>query len=406
MIWVGDRAFHIRNKLTDVCMYLSHLALTDFRNFKQLELPLEPGLFLFHGENAQGKTNLLEAVTMLTTAHSFHTTSDREVMNWDSAEHLTRLRSTAVREDGPLHIEIVIFDPTLAESGKTSSTPSLTDRQRKRIKVNGVLKKSLDLFGLVTIVLFAPADLSLVDGPPEERRRFLDRSLCQLRSQYCQALLKYRKIVTQRSALLKRIRENQEDPRMLDYLDDKLTELANLLIYERRRMVEALNEQVGELQAHLSGGSERLQIVYRPSFRVDPAWNMLEAQENYRSQLQEVRRREIHQGICSLGPHRDDLEFLVNGINMLTYGSRGQQRTVALAAKLAELSYMQSITREEPILLLDDVFSELDLQRRAYLLREVLQREQVLMTTTDFTGFPPEILERAHQYRVVHGEIS
>src|SRR5258708_4516688 len=171
----------------DVCMYLSHLALTDFRNFKQLELPLGPGLFLFYGENAQGKTNLLEAVTMLTTAHSFHTTSDYEVMNWDSTEHLTRLRSTAVRESGKMQIEIAIFDPTAVQGEVAPLAAGPSDRQRKRIKVNGVLKKSLDLFGLVTIVLFAPTDLGLVDGAPEERRRFLDRSLCQMRPQYCQA---------------------------------------------------------------------------------------------------------------------------------------------------------------------------------------------------------------------------
>lgn len=383
-------------------MYLSHLALTDFRNFKQLDLSLKPGLHLFYGENAQGKTNLLEAVTMLTTAHSFHTTSDREVMNWDSVERLTRLRAAAERAGGPLQIEIVIFDPPAQAGGVVMGNG---ERQRKHIKVNGVVKKSLDLFGLVTIVLFAPTDLSLVDGAPEERRRFLDRSLCQMRAQYCQALLKYRKIVTQRAALLKRIRENQEDPRMLDYLDEQLTELANLLMYERRLMIDALNQEVGELQASLSGGKERLQIVYRPSLSSDPAWNTLEALENYRSQLRQARRREIQQGVCSLGPHRDDLEFLVNGVNMLAYGSRGQQRTVALAAKLGELAYLRRATGEEPILLLDDVFSELDLQRRAYLLRQVLHHQQVLLTATDFSGFPPEILEKAHMQRVVQGTL-
>ncbi len=386
-------------------MYLSDLSLTDFRNFKQQEIALGPGLFLFYGDNAQGKTNLLEAITMLTTAHSFHTTSDREVMNWDSTDHLTRLRSTAVRESGSISIEIVIFDSTAGQTSPIPATSSTNERPRKRIKVNGVAKKSLDLFGLVTIVLFAPSDLSLVDGPPEERRRFLDRSLCQMRPNYCQGLLKYRQIVTQRSALLKRIRENQEDPRMLDYLDEKLTELANVLMHERKNMVDALNEQVGELQNRLSGGSEQLQIIYRPSFHMEPDWNPVEALEKYRTQLQEARRREIHQGVCSLGPHRDDLEFLVNGVNMLSFGSRGQQRTVALSSKLAELAYMHRVTGEEPILLLDDVFSELDLQRRAYLLRQVLSHQQVLMTTTDFAGFPPEILEKAHQYRVVRGSL-
>src|SRR5258707_1095218 len=322
---------------------------------------------------------------MLTTAHSFHTTSDREVMNWDSEEHLTRLRSTAVREGGPLNIEIVIFDPTAQGGGTIPLTPG-SEKQRKHIKVNGVVKKSLDLFGLVTIVLFAPTDLSLVDGPPEERRRFLDRSLCQMRVHYCQALLRYRKIVTQRSALLKRIRENQEDPRMLDYLDEKLTELANLLMYERQRMVSALNQEVGELQSTLSGGREHLQIVYRPSFRMDPEWNTVESLENYRTQLREARRREIHQGVCSLGPHRDDLEFLVNGVNMLHFGSRGQQRTVDLSAKLAELSYMRQVTGEEPVLLLDDVFTELDPHRRPYLLRQVLHHQHQPMPTTQVHG--------------------
>src|SRR5947209_5999904 len=245
-------------------MYLSHLTLNDFRNFKQLDLSLEPGLFLFHGENAQGKTNLLEAVAMLATSNSFHAGSDREVINWDAADHITRVRAYAGRHTGEVKIEIVILDPTPPTDNLAYTMPATSDRQRKRIKINGVPKKAIDLIGQVTVVLFSPADLRLVDGPPEERRRFLDRSLCQMQPQYCQALFKYRKVVTQRSALLKRIRENQEDPRMLDYLDEKLTELANLIIYERQRMVASLNEQVDELQAAISGGQEHLHILYRP----------------------------------------------------------------------------------------------------------------------------------------------
>lgn len=257
----------------------------------------------------------------------------------------------------------------------------------------------------MTVVLFSPTDLRLVDGSPEERRRFLDRSLCQMQPRYCQALMKYRKIVTQRSALLKRVRENQEDPRMLDYLDDQLTGGANLIIFERQRMVSSLNEQADNLQATISGGREHLRIDYRPSFRVDPVWSPEESLQHYREQLREVRRKEIYQGVCTLGPHRDDLEFMVNGVNMLTYGSRGQQRTVALSAKLAELAYMRMATGEEPILLLDDVFSELDSSRREYLLQHILQHDQVLITATDFTSFPAEILATAHTYQVVEGEI-
>jgi DNA replication and repair protein RecF len=282
--------------------------------------------------------------------------------------------------------------------------PSTT--QRKRIKINGIPRKVIDLIGQMKVVLFAPTDLHLVAGSPEERRRFLDRALCQLQPHYCQALVQYRKIVTQRSALLKRIRDNQEDPRMLDYLDERLTALANKIIFERQRMLSSLNEQTSALQETLSGGREHLQLVYRPSFKIDPSWNPAEALEHYRTQLREARRKELLQGVCLLGPHRDDLEFLVNGINMLTYGSRGQQRTAALAAKLAELAYMRASTGDEPVLLLDDVFSELDVQRRGHLLHEVLHHEQVLLTATDLASFPPEILNQAHIYQVVSGELK
>jgi DNA replication and repair protein RecF len=389
-------------------MHLSHLSLKDFRNFNQLDLSLGPGLFLFQGENAQGKTNLLEAVAMLATSNSFHASSDREIINWHASDHVTRITASVERHNEEVKIEIVIIDQTQPEQGSSAKREvqfiSPNDRQRKRIKINSVPKRAIDLIGLVTVVLFSPNDLSLVDGSPEERRRFLDRGLCQMQPHYCQALQKYRKIVTQRSALLKRIRENQEDPRMLDFLDEKLTELATMITFERRRMVVSLNQHVDELQAIISGGREHLTIVYHPSFQIDPSWNTMETQQNYRTQLLEARRKEIRQGVCLLGPHRDDLEFLVNGVNMLTYGSRGQQRTAALASKLGELAFMRTVTGEEPILLLDDVFSELDSLRREHLLREVLRHEQVLITATDFGSFPVEILAKAQRYAVVNGE--
>src|SRR6266536_3029719 len=390
-------------------MNLSHLSLKDFRNFDQLDLTLGPGLFLFQGENAQGKTNLLEAVAMLATSNSFHASSDREIVNWHASERVTRLAASVEQHNEDVQIEIVIIDPTQPEKGSSADgeIPIIppNDRQRKRIKINSVPKRAIDLIGLVTVVLFSPNDLGLVDGSPEERRRFLDRGLCQMQPHYCQALQKYRKIVTQRSALLKRIRENQEDPRMLDFLDEKLTELATMITFERRRLVASLNQHVDELQAIISGGREHLKIVYRPSFHIDPTWNTMEALQNFRTQLGEARRKEIHQGVCLLGPHRDDLEFLVNDVNMLTYGSRGQQRTAALAAKLGELASMRTATGEEPVLLLDDVFSELDPLRREHLLREVLRHEQVLITATDFASLPEEILAKAHRYRVINGEV-
>src|SRR5579859_848906 len=386
-------------------MHLSRLSLSYFRNYKQLDLTLGPGLFLFHGDNAQGKTNLLEAVGMLATANSFHAGSDREVVNWQTSEHIARVEGNVKRQEDALDLEIVIFDPTPpavpAGSNTTVQSPDFpANTPRKRLKVNGVPRRTMDLIGQMKAVLFAPADLHLVDGSPDERRRYLDRALCQVNPRYCQALVKYRKIVTQRAALLKRIRDQQEDPGLLGYLDEQMTMLANLIIFERRNMVNALNRQANDFQQSISGGREALQIVYRPSLQVEESWNLLEAGEHYQQQLRTIRRREIQQGVCLLGPHRDDLEFLVNGVNMLTYGSRGQQRTSALSAKLAELAYMRGSTNDEPVLLLDDVFSELDPQRRSYLLHHVLQHTQVLLTATDTTDFSREILQMAHTFEV------
>ena len=391
-------------------MYLSHLSLNHFRNYRQLDLTLERGLFCFYGDNAQGKTNLLEAVGLLATANSFHASSDREVVNWRSPDQTARVEGQVKRRDDQIQLEIVIFDPTppviehLPQPARTFELPA--NAPRRRLKVNGVPRKTIDLIGQMKVVLFAPTDLHIVDGSPDERRRFLDRTLCQLQPRYCQALVKYRKIVAQRSALLKRIRDQQEDPHMLGYLDEQLTLLASLIVYERQRMVAALNQQADQFQVSISGGREHLQIIYHSSLKVDPQWTPSEALEHYRTQLRDVRRKEILQGVCLLGPHRDDLEFLVNGVNIFTYGSRGQQRTVALSTKLAELAYMRTSTGDEPVLLLDDVFSELDHTRREYLLCQVLAHEQVLLTATDLTGFPAKVLEQAHLYRVVDGNVS
>jgi len=392
-------------------MYLSHLTLSEFRNYRQLNFTLGPGLFLFHGENAQGKTNLLEAVSMLSTATSFHASSDREVVNWNAPDAIARLEATVIRREGDAHIELVIFDPSPLSSSNTIQTPRRgmdmpTGTPRKRIKVNDLPRRAIDLIGQMKVVLFAPTDLHLVDGSPDERRRFLDRALCQVSPRYCQDVVKYRKIVMQRSALLKRIRDVQEDPRLLDFLDDQLLTLATHIVSARATMIAALTPIADDFQVAISGKREHLQLLYRPSFRVDSVWDAAEAKQQYLAQLHEVRRKEILQGVCLLGPHRDDLEFVVNGVTMLTYGSRGQQRTAALSVKLAELAYMRESTGDEPILLLDDVFSELDHLRREYLLEQVRQQQQVFLTATDLTGFPPEIITQAHIYHVERGTIQ
>jgi DNA replication and repair protein RecF len=390
-------------------MYLSHLALSNFRNYTQLDIALEPGLFVLYGDNAQGKTNLLEAVGLLATANSFHASGDREMVNWHAPDHVAHIAGTVERQESHVTVEITLFDPTPPVfATDTQSSPPIAlpaTTPRKRFKLNGIPKRTIEVIGQMKAVLFAPADLHLVDGPPDERRRFLDRALCQIQPHYCQALIKYRKIITQRSALLKRIRDNQENARMLDYLDEQMTLLAGTIVNERVKMIGSLNEHADSLQEAISGGREHLRIVYRHSFQVQEAWDSIEAIEQYREQLRQVRKREIQQGVCLRGPHRDDLEFLVNDVNMLTYGSRGQQRTTALSVKLSELAYMRSGTGDEPLLLLDDVFSELDSSRREYLLQQVQQHEQVLLTATDLSNFQ-DILQQAHIYHIADGIVS
>jgi DNA replication and repair protein RecF len=394
-------------------MYLTSLSLSEFRNYKQLALELGPGLFVFHGDNAQGKTSLLEAVSMMAMASSFHAGSDREMVNWSAPEHVAHIDGTVKRREDDLRIEIILFDPTPPTYGtheqvgrEIHGLELPANAPRKRCKINGAPKKTVEAIGHLRVVLFAPTDLHLVDGTPDERRRFLDRALCQIQPHYCQALMKYRKIVAQRAALLKRIRDQHEDPQMLNYLDEQLTQLAHPIMRERHNMIVLLNQHANTFQQAISGGREQLEIVYRPSFKIDPSWSTAEAPQQYLAQLREARKKEIWQGICLLGPHRDDLEFLVNGINMLTYGSRGQQRTTALATKLAELAFMRINTGDEPILLLDDVFSELDHLRRDYLLSQIMHHDQVLLTSTDLTGFSAEMIKQAHVCHIVDGNIA
>jgi DNA replication and repair protein RecF len=277
-------------------MYLAHLALNDFRNYTHLDLSLGPGLFLFSGENAQGKTNLLEAIAMLATSNSFHAGADREVVRWQAPDHLARITASIGRHAEDVQIEIVVFDPTPSSPQGTNHVYRAIEMpasaQRKRIKVNGVPKKATELVGQMKVVLFAPSDLHLIDGSPEERRRFLDRSLCQMQPRYYHAWQKYRKVITQRAALLKRIRENLEDPSMLEFLDEQLVMQATVIIFERQRMLATLNEQAHMFQDIISGGREHLQIVYRPSFNIDPAWDLRETSQRYLEQLHGARRKE------------------------------------------------------------------------------------------------------------------
>jgi DNA replication and repair protein RecF len=406
-------------------MYLQRLRLTNFRNYEALDLALKPGLSIFQGRNAQGKSNLLESIALLATSRSFRAGGERETVRWGAPGHFARVDAQLARRAGPLGVEIVIADPKPTapgatrrseESGAFQPPPAL----RKRIKINGTPRRAMDLLGQVNVVLFAPPDLDLVIGTPQYRRHYLDVTLCQVNSRYCHALSQFQKVQAQRAALLRRIRENQEDPRSLSFWDEQFVTLGSTLMLERARLIERVNGQARSLYEQLSGGTEDLEVVYRPSFA--PAASAMALAHTaagvatgattesltsaFRAELSTLRRREIHAGVNLLGPHRDDVAFLSQQMDLAVYGSRGQQRSAALAVKLAELAFLQAETNERPILLLDDVLSELDEDRRSYLLAIVRDMEQVLLTTTDHAFLPVDLLVNAACYSVVAGTIQ
>ena len=400
-------------------MHIERLRLTDFRNYHELDIALPRGLVVFRGRNAQGKSNLLEAISLIATSRSFRTNSEREAVRWGAPGHFARVEAEVVRRKDTLAVEVIVADtgieaPASAVARETSSAlgnpPLPAVPFRKRIRVNGMPRRAMDLLGKVTVVVFAPSHLELVTGSPSERRRFLDLTLCQVHSGYCRALGQYQKVVTQRAALLRRIKEGEESPNALPFWDEQLATLAVPLMRTRARFIAQAEITAGQLYEALArdeGLPEMpLRLAYEPSYKGSLAVDDDELTATFRARLMELRRREIAQGANVLGPHRDDLAFYAGDINLTTYGSRGQQRTVALALKLAELAYIEAETGDQPLLLLDDVLSELDARRRADFLDAVGDLDQVLLTITDATSLPETVQSRAYVYSVEGGHVT
>jgi DNA replication and repair protein RecF len=400
-------------------MHLAHLSITNFRNYVRSELDFSGSITVVQGANAQGKTNLLEAVYYLATAESPRTSSDRELINWlANEEHppFARLEGRIRGSDSLRDLSIVLL---YAE-----------DRLQKEIRINGVKRRTLDLVGQLKVVLFMPEDIDLIAGSPEARRRYLDSAISQIDRPYARSLHEYNRVLVQRNSLLRQLRERPGDPEQLEFWDERLTEQGSQLVASRLDAVAQLDELVQYIHSRLTGGTERLHLVYRSSLPLDGADGLVQHRQLpleapggdvdslptvapsssgvkaiFRQQLKNRRGEEIDRGMTLSGPHRDDLRFLVGGVDMCTYGSRGQQRTIAVSLKLAELEFIRSETGEEPILLLDDVMSELDEERRQYLMNSVHGDQQVIITTTDLDSFAPAFLRQATVWRVQEGMI-
>ena len=401
-------------------MVIRQLSLTNFRLYSRLEATLPRGPLILVGANAQGKTSLLEALYYLGTGQSHHAASDRQLINFLalSSEPLPFARIVAEAlspaDSAPKRLEIrLVLDPTQTGDG----------RLRKEILVNGVKRRLSDLAGQVNVVLFLPQDLTIVEGSPSDRRRYLDLALSQVDPTYSFALLEYTKVLTQRNALLKQLQERGGAEAQLEFWDERLGEHGALIFTARAAALMELEGLASAIHRDLTRGADGLRLAYHPAF--DPAAAPdgqlglpldvpvhrtgvapAEVAAGLVEKLRATRAEEIARGMTLTGPHRDEIRFLAGGIDLGTYGSRGQARTAVLALKLAEVEWMRAKTGEWPVLLLDEVLAELDINRRGELLARLGEAEQVVMTTTDLGLFPKAFVERATVWEVTNGQIK
>lgn len=396
-------------------MHLQHLSLVNFRNYPRLELDLQACIHIFQGENAQGKTNLLEAIYCLAAMKSPLAASDRQLIAWQAEDEVLPYTSISGRfiraqEEHTLDITIMEMPPNGIVHPRATA--------RKQARYDGQPARMLDCIGKFNAILFLPDDVGLVSGAPGSRRRYIDASLCQQDPDYCRLLTRYLKALEQRNALLRQVRERQASPLDLSYWDEQLAGLGGGILAKRISFIQALSHYLDSLFRDLTDNLEALRLVYISP--AEPA--VVEVEQNARAPSQGVnehsyadvlrmlleqrRREEIARAMTVTGPHRDDLRFLINGYDAAEYGSRGQQRTIALALKLAEALLMRARMGESPVLLLDDIFSELD-QRRSRLLLSLLEStEQVLITTTDLSVCDPLLVRKACVWRVANATVN
>jgi DNA replication and repair protein RecF len=404
-------------------MHLTHLSLTNYRNFARLDIDVPGGPLLLVGNNAQGKTSLLEAVYYLATFTSFHASSDRQLINFAvEGEPLAVARIVAEfryapGEGHPAHA------PRRLEVRIIRDASNGSPRMRKEILLDGVNRRAADAIGAFNAVLFLPQMLVMVEGGPEERRRYLNLALSQALPHYAASLTDYQRALTQRNALLKLIGERGGDPGQLEYWDEQVARIGARIIEARIHAVLELERLARRFHHELTRGQEMLRLDYQPAYDPLPAppqqlalgvdvpadRSKLSVEQiclGFIEQLKKLRAEEIARGVTTIGPHRDELRFFANGIDLGIYGSRGQGRTAVLSMKLAEVAWMKSKTGQWPVLLLDEVMAELDPARRMDLLDRLAGAEQSMLTTTDLDLFSPEFTQTAQTWRITAGRVT
>ena len=360
--------------MKEAFMYISSLELADFRNIASLHMEFSQGTNILYGENAQGKTNILESLYMLSTTKSHRGVRDRDMIRFGREE--SHIRSLIMKGGIDYRIDM-----------------HLRKNKSKGIAINGQrIKKASELIGILHIVFFSPEDLGIVKNGPAERRRFMDMELCQLDASYLHNLNQYNKTVENRNRLLRDIYMFPDLKETLDVWDAQLVNFGSKIIESRRRFILDLNGIVGEIHGKLSGGREHLSLLYEPNT----------AAQDLEERLRFSRERDIHMKTTSTGPHRDDFSFMDGEIDLRRYGSQGQQRTCALSLKLSEIDLVKKMIGHRPVLMMDDVLSELDSGRQNYLLNTI-GGIQTFITCTGLDEFVNNRFRIDQVYRVENG---
>ncbi|WP_338779201.1 DNA replication/repair protein RecF [Metabacillus sp. FJAT-52054] len=369
-------------------MHIQELKLRNYRNYPELTVSFENKVNVIIGENAQGKTNMMEAIYVLAMAKSHRTSNDKDLIRWD--EEYAKIEGRVVKANGAIPMQLVL------------------SKKGKKAKINHLEQQKLSQYiGAVNVIMFAPEDLNLVKGSPQVRRRFVDMEIGQVSAVYLHDLSHYQKILQQRNHYLKQLQiRKQHDRTMLEVLTEQLSEAAAKLYRRRKLFIDQLEKWAQPIHSGISRGLETLTIQYKSSTEVSEDADLSKMIEVYLEKFDKIKEREIERGTTLAGPHRDDLLFFVNGRDVQTFGSQGQQRTTALSLKLAEIELIHEEIGEYPILLLDDVLSELDDYRQSHLLNTIQGRVQTFVTTTSVEGIDHQTLKEAASYRVSSGELD
>ena len=368
-------------------MKLTELNLHHFRNYDEAQVEFSPQINVLIGENAQGKTNLLESIYVLAMTRSHRTNNDRELIEF--GKDAAQIKGTVQRELGSLKLELDI------------------GKHGKKAKANHLEKARLsEYLGQLNVILFAPEDLALVKGAPTVRRRFIDMEFGQVSPKYLHDLTQYRDILKQRNRYLKQLQSHEaQDQLYLEVLSEQLAAVGGSIISQRVKFLSELEGYAQELHQSITQGRENLTFEYSSAVKDASTLTEVELSEALMDLYRQNQSKEIFQGTTLYGPHRDDVRFLINHKNVQTYGSQGQQRTTALSVKLAEIDLMKNQTGEYPILLLDDVLSELDGARQTHLLKTIQDKVQTFLTTPGLSDVARNLIKEPRIFHIRDGQI-